>query len=302
MHSASFKTEPPGQKFELTNISGFRISVCLTPSQGFQGQFYVYVWQRIAAKARLDPVSPGGAGQTLRGTLVLAGDTGAHEFHNIDLVGVETGVTRHERLRLLEFQYDRAFTDTKKLPATLRSLNTSSLPDGRLGNDYKFGLEKNRDEHLLGFRSRQSASGAAVLRFSSLLTDKQSWLQEIVKANDQRTQPGKGFPEFEINFSPGRIKVNQENLNLVFVDESYGEMLRFPPPSLRDLTPHGHADQQAELIRLAGFARLNMASHSPETLLVHDSLEDFHAAVGPETVETATFLFKAGYYRELLFS
>ena len=154
----------PGAIFNNT-VTGYRISACLTPRNGFQGYFYVYVCVRADPRQTPGAIALGTV--VPRGTLQITGGPQIeHTFKEIDLVGVETCATHAERRRVLEFRYDKAVSDVDTFKVAIKHGMNLTVEESRLGNDFTFKLSAN-SEHLLAFSSRQTPNGRSGFRFSS---------------------------------------------------------------------------------------------------------------------------------------
>src|SRR5262245_53213513 len=99
------------------DVTGYRISACLTPGNGFQGSFYVYVSVRVDAGHAPGVVNLGSDGAPPSGELQISGAMNKEKkitmgFPGIHLITAEVGATRWRRLRLIEFQYPTQLTDS----------------------------------------------------------------------------------------------------------------------------------------------------------------------------------------------
>jgi hypothetical protein len=274
---------------EFQWIEGYKISACWVPKQGFQGNFYVYLWERIEAATPFKGTPDlGKEGPAKRGTLQLTDDDHVYKFEKIDASSAQLGATRRERYRLFEFRYDKALTTEEKAGITLSNKSKRDLAKTALGDDYKFTLSGG-SQHLLGFRARVAASGANVFRFVSLRTDTNSFLEKIVEVNNQNVDQKK-MSDFTIKFPQGDIKVTQENLLAFYADESWGSFCKFGPAPLLDLS----SDQPEQR-----FVRLDPKDFSAELLLQLDAHHEHHEeSFKPDTVQTATLVFKPGTYQD----
>jgi hypothetical protein len=275
----------------MKNIEGYRISVCLTPLIGFQGHFYVYIWDRMeAGTAFEEKVDAGEEGKPKRGTLELADSERSYKFENIDLRYAEVGVTRRERYRLQEYRFDKQVIDTQSSPVTLTNSSEAQLKPSALDKDYTFSLGGGAQQ-LLGFRAEVSAEHASVVRFTALRNKENSFLQKVVELNKEQQKDNTKMPPFTITFSQGDVEVNQNNLIRCYVDESYGELRRIPIARLSDLVAQ---QMNPEVLRI------KLTDFSGEELLEHDAAHQFvETQLDPKTVETATFVFETGFQRKL---
>lgn len=272
-------------------VVGYKISACWTPMHGFQGMFFVYVWDRTEAASPFEQaVSMGDEGRAKRGTLELADDERSYKFENIDLESAQVGATRRERYRLFEFRYDPALSTAKSIPVTLSNTSKAELKKTALGDDYKFSLS-GKSQYLLGFRGRLASSQANAVRFVSLRAKENSFVEKIVEANNQNAG-GQEMKEFTVDFSQGKIQVNQTNLLRAYVDESYGQL------SSLDETPMSHLSTGDEDVE--SHVRIRMDDYTHKELLQHDATQNPHEQfLKPHTVQSATFVFNPGYHQGL---
>ncbi len=287
-------------KFE--RIEGYRISTCWNPSAGFQGHFYVYLWERTDATTPLKmPVEIPRESEAPRDKLQIADEWRTYVFDNIDLSCVEVGANRRERFRLVEFRYNPEEIDYGPCPVSLNNKSEQHvLKKANLKDHYTYKIDDGI-EHLLGFEARLSPSAACVLRFSTLRNKFNSFLVKLLDANAQRATSEEGVKPYTIQFSQGidgGIEVTQENVIRIYTMENYGELRNWPVYSLDDVVSFASADEKAE--HAPELARLSLAASTDGTLLLRDSEEQFRAAqLDPHTVETATFVFRPGIYQDL---
>ncbi|MFN7916974.1 MAG: hypothetical protein U0Q55_16645 [Vicinamibacterales bacterium] len=275
------------------NVEGYRISACFTPENGFQGQFYVYLWDRMEAGTRFEnPVNMGAEGRATRGTLELADSERSYKFENIDLVNVQAGVTRRERYRLLEFQMDKEVLNSHDSPITLTNSSTAELRRCALEDDYKYSLGGS-SQQLLGFRALVSAKDDTAVRFAALRGPENSFLQKAIDLNKEMRGQN-AMPTFTVTFTQGDIEVTRANLNRFYADESYGDLRRLALPKLSELS---RSTAQAEI------QRLRVDDFTAQELLEHDSYQQFvETQLDPNTVEVGTFVFKPGFHRKVSFT
>lgn len=271
------------------NIEGYRISACLTPTIGFQGNFYVYLWDRMEAGTPFESaVDVGPEGKAKVGTLEIVDSERSYKFEGINLWYSEAGVTRRERYRLLEFRFDKEVLDTKSV--TLTNSSEAKLMKGGLDEDYTFSLGGGTQQ-VLGFRAQVAADHATVVRFSALRCKENSFLEKVIELNAEQQKDNTKMPSFTITFSQGDIEVKRENLQRIYVDESYGELRRIPLPRLSQLVESKFSPE---------LSRLHMDDFSGEQLLDHDTSHQFvDTQLDPKTVETATLVFEKGYKRDI---
>ncbi len=286
-------TNDVGKAVDFNNVTGYLLSMCMTPNQGFQGNFYIYLLDIGDPQYRLQPVDIGESGPTPRGTLQIVGDQRSYKFDDIDMTWVEPGMTRRERFRLIEFRYAPDVSDKVELPAEMENAMGSFLNQSGFQDDYKYDLGDG-GEDLLGFRARLAARDQILMRFSSLRNQTNSWVKKIVEVNNEQvTKEGteRFMPEFNINlgFFPDPIVVTKDNLIRVFVQEAYGQMLTRGQPTLNGLCSGLGAEA----------ARLDPAALTPQDILNHEFETGFTRAAESRTIETATFVFISGQYRDL---
>lgn len=274
---------------EFQWIEGYKISAGWVPRSGFRGNFFVYLWERIEAATpfKATPnLTKDGPGQ--RAALQLSDEDHTYKFDKIDAVSAQLGATRQERYRIFEFRYDKGESEEVQPNVSVANKNKRDLEKTALGDEYKFSISGS-SQHLLGFRSRVAASGANVFRFSSLRTDSNSFIEKMMELNDQNVQQKK-MTDFTIKFTQGEIKVTQENLNAMYVDESWGSFTKIPPASLLDIT--GDTPEQEHV-------RLNLDDFSPHSLMQRDAHHEHHEEnFRPDTVQTLTLVFKPGIYQD----
>src|SRR6188508_1999067 len=107
--TGTFKLSDGTELLKFTSLRGYIISTCFIPDQGYQGNFYVYVYDVHEARNKFEqPMKVGDplqAKSNYRGTLELSGEDRNYKFENIDFTAAENGATRRERFRILEFRY-----------------------------------------------------------------------------------------------------------------------------------------------------------------------------------------------------
>lgn len=273
----------------FTDVTGYRISACLTPGTGFQGNFYVYVSVRVDAKHVPGVVDLGKEGDPPSGPLQITGAMNAEKkielnFPGITLITAEVGATRWRRLRLVEFQYPANLTDGKdKFGANAPKLTntwTREVKTGRLGEAYKFNIGGG-PENVLGFRSRQSSVGRNIIRLSSL-GSKNSWMTKLLDFHAK----GEAF-----NVQVGNLPfgVTVENAQRVYVEESFGDLLEYPPVPLELVDQPGGA----------GLGRFTLPDFSPAELLADEDQTTLYADPSrQEVVQTATIVFRNPHHRD----
>jgi hypothetical protein len=262
------------------NIVGYRASACFTLGAGFQSEFYLYLVEELLASGKLAEIAIPNLAADFRGELVMTDEDREYTLKDIDLLAIEPGVSRKNRYRVLEFRYD-ATVSNKGVKASLKFKTGVKLAAGELGEDYRFVAGAGKEE-LLGFRARQSATGAPVYRFSSLRNKVHSWLERLLR----ETKDGQTHnPEFTVAFSQGEFKVNPTTASKIFVDESWGVCREWPQPSLASLSVP--ADQMPP-------ARVAPPALTPLGLLRIDS-----GTQDARTMDTATFVFQVQNYHNV---
>jgi hypothetical protein len=265
----------------------------MVPGQGFGGRFYVYIFEVVDAVKSRKHVDVGKDGLVPRMNLSIKGDNRDYEFKEIDLWSVETGVTRSERYRLLEFRYDPELTDRgEKAPVKLSNTDKTELKKGALQDDYMYALGGSA-EHLLGCVGRQCGNEDSIVRFTGLRNHQNSWVEKIIQLNDQQvTESNMLMPEWEVKFSRRALKIDRTNLRMVLAEESYGDLLTYPIPSLVNIASRDVGQDHA---------RLNLHTMTPWDLAEHDQRRGFQAIAKERSLETATLLFQQGHYYDVEF-
>jgi hypothetical protein len=265
------------------------IGEMLMANAGYPPGESIAIWDRMEAGTPFEsPVDLGPEGKSKKGTLEIADAERSYKFENINLRFCEQGVTRRERYRLLEFRYDKEVLDTKTV--TLMNSSEAKLKKSGLDEDYTFSLGGGTQQ-VLGFRAQVAADHATLVRFSALRCKENSFLEKVVELNAEQQKDNTKMPSFTITFSQGDIEVNRENLQRIYVDESYGELRRLSLPRLSDLIA---AQPSPEL------SRLHLNDFTGQELLDHDTSQRFvDTQLDPKTVETATLVFEPGYKRDI---
>lgn len=275
----------------FTNVTGYAASVCFTPTQGFQGQYWVYVYDKVDAKQKPDPVNVGAADATTTGDLMIGGEYRSYQFPQITLQSVEPGATRRERYRTVEFSYPHTPKVSQTIPAVLKNTGTNVLKPGLLGKDFVWGVDT-PPQHLLGFQARLSTAGSVVVRFAALRNAKNSILERVVKMNnDQATAADQTMPPLDIKFAQGDLSITKDSIVHLFAQELYGECGKWPTTTLSEFLAKGAGPS---------LARLNPPAHTADELLRHEIEQGYENTATGFTVEICTIIFKKGYYRELL--
>jgi hypothetical protein len=289
---ANMSGEFPGIKFK--KIVGYRISACFTPRTGVDSLFFVYVWDQIeAASAFTDTVDAGKDDAPKVGTLNLKDDSRVYSFTNINLESAQEGVTRRNRYRLLEFRFNSQYTTEGDMPVSLDNSDTDRLTPTGLKEDYTYSLGGG-SEQLLGFRARRAPGVGNVYRFSSLRNNINSFLQQLVKSNNETSQ-SKRMSDFTVNFKQGDVVVKQDELARFYVEESYGFLEHVNLPPLSDYVSGQITPENNTRMRITDYTQadlLNLDAHMSPT----------EVALRPRTVETATFVFNPGAHQDAHFS
>lgn len=287
------------QLFKFSSIRGYIISTCFIPDQGYQGHFYVYIFDSHEADTKFDETMYTGDAASkgvIRGTLEISGETRNYKFEKIDFTYAETGATRRERFRILEFRYNRNLTDREAVPATIGTVSTEKLTQGGLGTDYTFILDDSSEtEHLLGFSARLASEDSAVVRFSKLRNQWNSTTEKVLKLNNDRVSvlgAERAMTPFKLTFGfrNDPITVDRDNLLRVFTHEAYGLGMPLGIPSLSGLITAGAGPEKA---------RLAPEAYTPLQLLLHESEQEQAVSAATRSVETTTFVFQKGHLRDL---
>ena len=298
--TGTFKLEDGTELLKFTSLRGYIISTCFIPDQGYQGNFYVYVYDVHEARNKFEqPMKVGDPLQAkgnYRGTLELSGENRNYKFEKIDFTAAENGATRRERFRILEFRYDRNLSDKQALGAELTNESTTVLMPGALEDDYTFILDDGQEkEHLLGFNARLGSEDSAVVRFAKYRNTHNSLGAKMLQLNNDQvavlgaTRTMANF-KLTFGFATDPITVTPLNLLRIFTHESYGLGLFPTLPSLSSLITGGAGPEKA---------RLNAESLTPYQLLLHDSEKESAMESTTRTVETTTLVFQKGYLRDL---
>ena len=276
---------------KFDQVEGFRISVAFTPNQGFQGDFFVYLWDNVdARKAFESPLKVcDDRNMARRDTLTITDSADVtYRFPNIELTWAEVGATHSERYRVIEFRCHGDQTDRPGFAnIVLENGIEWRVEEGNLSDEYNFKLDdKDAGESLLGFRSRLSPNESVLVRFSALRNKSNSFMKKIIETN--QSQIGKPMTPFNIDFKQQKYSVTRENLLRAYVDESFGTFAGLPLPSLSEILATGGEPR---------LARFRPDDYSASMLLDHQSqqLREQNSTSG--IVETATFMFRPGSYR-----
>jgi hypothetical protein len=273
------------------HIEGYKISACLHSAEGFKDSFRVYILDREDAKESFDEVDLGPPGGRRRGELAFSDTDRNYTFKQIDLWDVDYAITRREKFRLTEFRYEGAVIDEQSgAPlVTLKNKSKERLAPGAHGDNYKYSIDPGQAEDLLGFAAWLRPTSATMMRFESLRNNQNSFLEKLVGINPKA---GNGeFKGFTVHFSKGEIPVRRENLVRAYVDESFGE--------LRDRAlPSWSAVEDPRMIATDVGAAPDTLM--PRVLLEHDDKRDItKLSETKRTVESATFVFNAGEFRNI---
>ena len=282
MAAAVFKATWGSVTFD--QLEGFRISTCFTPAVGFNGNFFIYLWDwRHADTPFKDKLGVTAKAEQNELTITDDADT-TYTFPDITLRAIEMGVTRAMRYRLVEFQYVAQNTDRAgSVDVSLENGRTKVLKEGALEDAYQYQIE-DCVEPLYGFRTRVAPTDSPIVRFSSLRNKQNGFLKKLYQVNkDQITGP---MPSFSIGFSEKTLEVNSDNLLYFYTDESFGRFASLGLPSLREI-----ADPDGDSSDLPRLARLKMDDFTQQKLLTHElrGVQPDHMNV--DTIETATIVF-----------
>ena len=262
-------------------VTGYRISCLYSPSKGFEGNFYVYLYlKNKSARQPLPPVSLRSAAADLLFEGEQENEGPQHNFPKIHFQSAETWITRRERIRILEFKYDEEIL--KDSGTNIELVNTSTKDvetQGDLTGAYDMTLAGGTPVHLLAFSARQTPLQSNSLRFVRYATyrdksDDCAWLRKIVNGRFS-------FRDFQVHLGDQPpIQVAKSNVARIHIDESYGDMLSIEQPSLADLISEGAS------------ARLNLHSHSPSELIDHRRGQQTGGADATDAIESTTVVFE----------
>ncbi len=284
---------------DLTRCNGYRISVAWTPQQGYEGNFYVYLHELMGAQDEpKQSISFKKDKPTPRGKLQLSDAHLTYVFDKIDLVNAVVVTTRRERSRLLEFRYDRQFTDKgQAAPVTLENTSQRKVSQGVLRDTYQYNLD-DQAEDLLTFQARIAPNSSTIVRFAAFRNKWNCFLKKVISFGDKyATKKQPADQEFLVRFSQGSFDVNWTNLNRVYVVESQGAFRRIPLPALVDLIKtEGREATRGDIL-----ARVEPEVLTEMQLLEHNANNEFDPGSRfPDAVETATFVFHQGHYQDLV--
>jgi hypothetical protein len=277
---------------DFDQIEGYRISLALDPTQGFQGNFCVYLFDRIEAPDKPDGplnLETETAGSRPRARLTIGGVHRQYRFDDIELVRFEAGADRQSRYRFMEFRYPSQLTDRKKAPVLLENDDPQEPNLNSLGQDYMYSIDDADAEHLLGFSNYQRPDGEAIIRFSCCRNGRNSFVEKLIAANEGRRESG-ALPPFKVKFSQYTFDVTSKNLARALAEESFGECLSWPTPSLSEVAgPRKPGD----------LCRVEFPSSTALDLAMVDAgkMQSRNDRGFPATVEVATFCFQQGAHR-----
>lgn len=277
----------------IKNIVGYKISVGLQPKSGFQGAFFIYVEQKLESFFNnLDAVSLGETAAPPRDTLSFSSDNMDYNFDNVDLKEVRTIITHRTKSRILEFKYDQNVTDSPDDPnPNIRVQNNETDKLEGVLKKYETSLGGGAEE-LFGFHLFQQPNVAPIFRFSHRRNKENSWLQKIIEANERRITGGGKFEAFEVTFGSEQLSIDENDVEGILVDESYGTMLDHSLANISEIGDKG-------IRNFTQFARLELFEDTPGQLVEKYNNKAFDAAaLSGMTVETATVRFKARNYNQ----
>jgi hypothetical protein len=288
---------------KFDRLEGYRIATHWSPHMGFQGHFYVYVWERLDATTKIaSPVELEPESKAPRDKLQIADEFRTYVFDNIDFSSVEVGANRRERFRLTEFRYNPEMIDfASSCPVDVDYKGDKhKLLRGNLENDYTYALEGSL-EQLLGFTALLSPSASNVIRFSTIRNSGNCFLKKILELNQQRAVGETRVSDYAIKFSQGKsgsVDVTQENVLRVYTEENFGHMAEIRGRALTDFVSLANEAHQAPEL-----ARLSIRGLTDAQLLAMDSERMFRTAnINQHTVETATYVFRPGEHVNLKIS
>lgn len=274
--------------YEFNDIEGYRITCRVTPNNGFGGEFFVYIEERRQAQTafteKVVAADPGSNfTRPVKGELVISDEDRSYHFRNIELRHAEFEATRRERRRFFEFHYDPNDMGAGSDPISINGLRSKELHQANLGEDYMGGLGASR--HLLGFRAYVGASSSTIVRFSNPGCLSDSFLQKAVAVSKEIAGGNVIFPHFTIKFSQGDFQIDHNEVEAMYVEESYGSMLHRPIFSINKLVELSSGGRPPSI-------RLESVEHTGNDLLLHET--DRHQSSverKPGTVETTTVMF-----------
>ncbi|MCP3916876.1 MAG: hypothetical protein GY711_15095 [bacterium] len=275
--------------FQSYNPAGYRISLALTPQVGFSGHFYVYLMERADAGRALQPLEVASGGERLRGKLRITDEERDYVLDNIDLTSVQVSVSRQQKQRWIEFTYDPAVTDDKKLPITIAKKGERRLENSHLGSAYAYQLDDD-PENLYGVSARFSGADANIVRLHTAGCASNSWLHKALQAHGGDL----GFQNITCQIPDNDFEATTGNLIRLYVEESYGELIDFPTPSIEALL-------NATPAQAATLPRLRIDALSAGDHVRHQQQSHFHPVCAYQTLETATLHFDQGHNGNLQF-
>lgn len=286
-------------------IYGYRIITCLN-NDGISDRFYVYVWDRLAARQQDGGFKLAGHGPVV-GDLSLNDAGKNYQFERIELRSIQPVDSRRQRIRQFEFQYDASELRSKELPIELSNTDTVELKQGsRVKDTFSLSLGSGSDggsatpskaEHLLGDSYLISPESGTVIRLHSWRNQYNSFVSAALAMHSARMDDQQ-LPELTIDMEPEPIKVHKDNLRFLIAEETYGDMLKLPLPSCAVVGQVGD-DQLSDLIRVND-ADIGNAGWSPSRLIDHEQKDRFDASGEyRRAVETCTVAFEYPHYRNL---
>lgn len=225
-----------GSKFK--NITGYKICCCFQEANGIQDSFYIYIEQVISPQNDFDPVkmdSPSPQGGNKRGTLTLFDDKGDinYQFNNIDLVDYQVHFSHFKKVRMMKFRYDPQITNEGRF-CTLsnnRKSKQSTEFNNKFAQDYLYSIQgKGMSESLLSLSTKFVRNGKEHIMFGTQRTKDNSFMELTMDLDRERINGG--IQSKTITYKGLLATINQENLDAILVDETYGSFLKYGIPNL----------------------------------------------------------------------
>jgi hypothetical protein len=268
------------------HIVGYRIWAEYTPGAGFQGRFGVDLLEQMDAGERLAEVSLGRAGPAPRVNLQISGEGRNYTFNQIEFDHMEPGATSRQRYRWLHYRYPLS-PAAAAVQAVLANRSDAVPKAGRLGGDYLFGLGS-FPLQLLGFQARLSVADGTVLKFTTLRNASNSMMEKVVDLNNRQAVNGSVMQPFEVQFSQGNFRIDDNNLVRILVEELHGALI-----------PMRERDRLADALGAAATPGTEIGD-SPSELIEHWVRSTYIPPEYPHTIESSRVVFAPGWYRELV--
>lgn len=232
-------------------IEGYRISAFFSPAAGFNGNFYIFIHELVAEQDEFKPISltntNGG-----RNTGTLSFNDQANErnysFNDIDLISVQPVFTHQQKERVLTFQYRAVVTDNQGYCEISNSAEAKSVMHEKnaMGKTYKYSTGGAAEPSLL-FGARLAHGAVSLFRIGGIRNNNNSFL-ELCMSLDKARQAGP-LPKRQIMVKDFSVDFDQNSLQGIFVDESYGSFLNYSISSLDKIaaTPADHYGRLSQI-------------------------------------------------------